>query len=88
MRDPTMWRTLLGVEKTVVEDVDLDFDVGTLVAQVRPTSPMRNCCGSCQKRSPRYDRGVVRRRWRGLDAGTTRVDLEADSTQSSQLTDH
>ncbi|TDW28890.1 transposase [Cryobacterium psychrophilum] len=34
MRKPTLWRTLLGVEKTVVEDVELDVESGVLVAQV------------------------------------------------------
>ncbi|MDQ2875629.1 MAG: transposase family protein, partial [Actinomycetota bacterium] len=83
MRSPTIWRTLLGVEKTVVEDVDLDFEAGILVAQVRPTGSMRNRCGVCQRRSPKYDSGVGRRRWRGLDAGTIQVYLEAATPRVS-----
>ena len=79
MRNTTIWRTLLGVEKTVVEDVDLDFATGILVASVRPTRSMRNRCGSCQRRSPRYDGGAGRRRWRSLDAGSIQVLLEADA---------
>ena len=40
---------------------------------------MRNRCGSCQRRSPRYDGGAGRRRWRSLDAGSVQVVLEADA---------
>ena len=37
---------------------------------------MRNRCGSCRKRSPRFDAGAGRRRWRSLDAGPIQVQLE------------
>ena len=77
MRSLRIWRTLLGVEKTIVEDVDLDLVSGILVASVRPTASMRNRCGSCRKRSPRFDAGAGRRRWRSLDAGSIQVQLEA-----------
>jgi len=43
---------LLGVDKAVVEGIDLDS--GDLIASVRSTGSMRNCCGACQRRSPRY----------------------------------
>ncbi|MBB5640097.1 ISL3 family transposase [Cryobacterium roopkundense] len=77
MQNLTLWRTLLGVDKTVVEAVDLDMETGILVASVRPTASMRNRCGSCRKRCPRYDAGEGRRRWRSLDAGSVQVQLEA-----------
>jgi transposase len=83
VRNLRIWRSLLGVEKTVVEDVDLDVDAGVLVARVRPTGSMRNRCGACQRRSPRYDAGAGRRRWRALDAGTIQVFLEAESPRVS-----
>ncbi len=83
MRDSTLWGTLLGVEKTIVEDVDLDLETGILVASVRPTASMRNRCGSCRKRCPRYDAGDGRRRWRSLDAGSVQVHLEADAPRVS-----
>ena len=54
---------------TIVEAVNLDVDTGILVASVRPTASMRNRCGSCRKRCPRYDAGDGRRHWRSLDAG-------------------
>lgn len=79
MQNATLWRTLLGVEKTVVEDVDFDLESGVLLASVRPTGSMRNRCGVCRRRSPKYDPGNGRRRWRTLDAGTVQVWLEADA---------
>ena len=79
MRNLRIWRTLLGVEKTIVEDVDLDLVSGILVAAVRPTASMRNRCGSCLKHCPRFDAGAGRRRWRSLDAGSIQVVLEADA---------
>jgi transposase len=36
-------------------------------------------CGLCERRSGRYDQGEGRRRWRALDAGTTKVFMEADA---------
>ncbi len=68
---------MLGVEKTVVEVIDLDDETGILVASVRPTGSMRNRCGICLRRCPKYDQGQGRRRWRALDAGAIRVELEA-----------
>ena len=79
MRNATLWRRLLGVEKTVVEAIDFDDENGLLVASVRPTGSMRNRCGTCLRRCPRYDCGEGRRRWRALDAGTIGVYLEADA---------
>jgi transposase len=83
VRNATLWRTLLGVEKTVVEGVELDHEGGVLVASVRPTGSMRSRCGQCLRRCPGYDRGEGRRRWRTLDAGTIRVELEADAPRVS-----
>jgi transposase len=83
VRNSRLWRMLLGVEKTVVEEIDFDDETAVLVASVRPTGSMRNRCGVCQRRSPRYDGGAGRRRWRALDAGTIQVHLEADSPRVS-----
>ncbi len=68
---------MLGVEKTVVEAIEFDDESGVLVASVRPTGSMRNRCGICLRRCPKYDQGQGRRRWRALDAGAIRVELEA-----------
>lgn len=77
MRDVSLWRSLLGVEKTVLERVEFDEDAEVLVAHVRPTARQRGRCGKCRRRSPRYDAGPGRRRWRALDLGTIRAELEA-----------
>jgi transposase len=50
-----------------------------LVAHVRPTKRQRGRCGVCGRRSPGYDAGPGRRRWRALDLATVRAELEAES---------
>jgi transposase len=81
VRAARVWRSVLGIENTVIESVELEPAAGgeVLVARVRPTRSRRGRCGRCRRRSPGYDRGEGRRRWRGLDLGTTRVFLEADA---------
>ena len=79
MRSASVWRALLGVEKTVVEGLEFDQDEGLLVARVRPTASARSRCGRCSRRSPGYDGGAGRRRWRTLDLGTVQAVLEADA---------
>jgi len=78
VRDVSLWRALLGVEKTVIERLEFDEDAELLVAHVRPTSRQRGRCGVCRRRCPGYDFGAGRRRWRTLDLGTIRAELEAD----------
>ena len=41
MQNATLWRALLGVEKTVIEDVEFDEDEQVLVAHVRPRKRAR-----------------------------------------------
>jgi transposase len=77
VQNATLWRALLGVERTVVEDIAFDDDEQLLVAQVRPRKRARGRCGRCGRRSPGYDAGEGRRRWRALDLGTVQVMLEA-----------
>jgi transposase len=79
VRNARLWAGLLGVEKTVVERVVFDEDEGVLVASVRPGRGQRRRCGICRRRSPGYDRGEGRRRWRALDLGTVRAFVEADA---------
>ena len=80
MQNATLWRALLGVEKTVVEDVEFEEDACGSSPTCSPcrgpsTRPMRKM----RRRSPAYDRGEGRRRWRALDLGTIQVFLEADA---------
>jgi transposase len=79
LRAVRVWRSVLGVQHTVIEKVELEAQGGeeVLVATVRPTRSRQGRCGRCGRRAPRYDNGEGPRRWRGLDAGTTRVFLQA-----------
>ncbi len=71
----------LGVEKTVVEDVEFDEDEGVVVVSVRPVARQRGRCG---RRCRGYDQGRgQRRRWRALDLGVIQAFLEADSPRVS-----
>ena len=79
MRDVSLWRCLLGVEKTVIERVEFDEDVELLVAHVRPVRRECGRCGVCRRKSPGYDSGPGRRRWRALDLGTVQAVFEAES---------
>ena len=79
MRNATVWRALLGVEKAVIEGIEFDEDEQLLVARVRPRKRARGRCGRCQRRSPWYDQGEGRRRWRALDLGTIQAVLEAEA---------
>jgi transposase len=79
VQNASIWRALLCVENTVVEDVEFDDQAQVLVVYVRPRRASRGRCGMCGSRSSWYDRGQGRRRWRGLDMGTIRVFLEADA---------
>jgi transposase len=83
VRDVSLWREVLGVEKTVIERLVFDEDADLLVAHVRPTSRARWRCGVCGRRCPGYDTGEGRRRWRALDLGAMRAVLEADAPRVS-----
>jgi transposase len=79
VRNARLWAGLLGVEKTVVERVVFDEHEGVIVASVRPGRGQRRRCGICRRRSPGYDQGEGRRRWRALDLGRVRAFVEADA---------
>ena len=79
MRDVSLWRAVVGVEKTVIERVEFDEDAEVLVVHVRPMKRQRSRCGVCGRRCPGYDPGPGRRRWRTLDLGTIQAMLEADT---------
>lgn len=88
MRNASIWQRMLGVERTTVESVefdDQDAPEGELriVAHVRPFRGERQRCGECRRRCAGYDNGEGRRRWRALDLGTIRVEIEADAPRVS-----
>ena len=76
MRRRSVWKKLLGLQRAVVEDVEVADD-GTVVVSVRPKARERDRCPRCRRRCPGYDWGEGRRRWRALDLGTTFCYLEA-----------
>jgi transposase len=76
VREARVFARLLGLERAVVEGVKVDED-GAVVVWARPSARERSRCGVCGRRSPGYDRGEGRRRWRALDLGTTKAFVEA-----------
>ena len=78
MRRTRVWARLLGLGAAVVEDVDLGNE-GEVVVAVRPRSAERDRCGICRRKSPGFDLGEGRRRWRALDLGLERAYVEGDA---------
>lgn len=73
---------IAGVNGVVVENVEIENpDINpTLIISVRPTKRDSSRCPICGKKCSGYDQGNGRRRWRGLDIGSsTKVYLESDS---------
>jgi len=80
---------MLGIESgTVIEDITWEEIPAVLAgggpqiiitAQVRLHARRAARCGICGRRSPGYDQGAGRRRWRALDLGTIRAEIEADA---------
>jgi transposase len=77
VRNASVWGGLLGLTEAVVEDVEFGLEAGRIVAHVRVRKGASLRCSRCLAKSPRYDRGEGRRRWRHLDAGVLAVFLEA-----------
>lgn len=80
MRTSRLWARMLGCENTVIEGMDWhEDDAGQLAVtvHVRPGKRLAGRCPACGKKRPGYDQGQGRRRWRALDLGTVRAELEA-----------
>ena len=78
MRGTRVWARLLGLQRAVIEDVWVG-DEGAVVVAARPVWRERDRCGVCRRRSPGFDLGEGRRRWRALDLDTTLAFVEADA---------
>lgn len=78
MRKTRVWARMLGLGAAVVEDV-LFGDEGEVLVRARPRWHERDRCGVCRRRSPGFDLGEGRRRWRALDLGQARAFVEADA---------
>ena len=80
MQSRRLWARAIGVDRrVVVEAVDVDEVDDSIIVGCRLRANAKLRCGVCERRSGRYDHGEGRRRWRALDAGTTRVFVEADA---------
>jgi transposase len=79
VQNARLWRKLLGVERTVIEQVVFDEEAGAVVASVRPRKGATRRCGICSRRCSWEDKGEGRRRWRTLDLGSIPTYLEADA---------
>jgi transposase len=78
VRTGRVWARLLGLGAAVVEEVNFG-DEGNVVVAARPRWHERDRCGVCRRRSPGFDLGEGRRRWRALDLGTVLAFVEADA---------
>jgi transposase len=58
VRGIRVWARLLGLQRTVVEDVTMGSE-GEVVVAVRPSWRERDRCGVCRRRCGRYDAGRV-----------------------------
>jgi transposase len=76
VRGIRVWARLLGLRRAVIEDVGIGEE-GEIVVVARPNWRERDRCGICRRRSPGFDLGDGRRRWRALDLGTTMAFVEA-----------
>jgi transposase len=79
----SVWARLLGVERAIVEDAELEEASGSLIVRVRLQRRDRGRCGICRRRCPGYDAGDGRRRWRSLDLGTIKAFIEAEAPRVS-----
>ena len=82
MRGTRVWARLAGLQRAVVEDVWIG-DEGEVVVSARPVWRERDRCGICRRRSPGFDLGEGRRRWRALDLGTALAFVEGDAPRVS-----
>ena len=82
MRGTRVWARLLGLQRAVIEGVWIG-DEGEVVVAARPSWRERDRCGVCRRRSPGFDLGEGRRRWRALDLGTTLAFIEGDAPRVS-----
>jgi transposase len=78
VRATRVWGGLFGLNAVVVEDVYCG-DQGEVLVAVRPRWRERDRCGVCRRRSPGFDLGEGRRRWRALDLGSTFAFVEAQA---------
>jgi transposase len=78
VRTGRVWARLLDLGAAVVEEVNFG-DGGEVVVAARARWHQQDRCGVCRRRSPGFDLGEGRRRWRALDLGATLAYVEAEA---------
>ena len=76
----TVVKSILGVKKTVVDDVQIHSDENgqaTLEISLRAHKKWQCLCPKCMRKCPRYDTKTESRAWRALDWGGMRVSLQS-----------
>ena len=79
MKTKDIIQSLVGTRKIIVEDIAWESGGKDLVIKVHPTKGEQGRCGRCRQKSPAYDGGRGRRRWRAMDLGSNKVYVEADA---------
>ena len=84
-----VWARVLRVDRGGIEDVRFDERrvttdegetiEGAVIVSVRTYADDRLRCGICRRRSPKFDNGEGRRRWRSPDVACRPCFLEADA---------
>lgn len=70
-------KSVLNVKHIAIDDMKFSND-GSIAIMVHPTKSEKCRCGICGKKSPRYDNGHKRRKWRTCDWNTNNVYIVAD----------
>jgi len=86
VRTARVWAQMLGCDRAVIEGAGAEeCEDGQLVmvVRVRPRKRDASRCPICGRKRPRYDGGSGRRRWRALDLGTVRAEVEAAAPRVS-----
>lgn len=79
MRAKDFIQPLVGTKEIIVEGISVESEGSIFVIKVRPTKVVQCRCGHCNRKSPGYDAGSGRRRWRCNDVGSIKVYIEADA---------
>ncbi|MFD4468914.1 ISL3 family transposase [Rhodococcus sp. NPDC058505] len=79
MRDTSIWKRVLGLDKTVINATRWDDNLDAMIVSVRPNARACSRCGICNRRCSRYDRGHGVRLWRTVDVGLAHTYLEAEA---------
>lgn len=79
MRVKDFIQPLVGTKEIIVEGISVESEGSIIVIKVRPTKVAQCRCGHCNRKSPGYDAGSGRRRWRCNDVGSIKVYIEADA---------